>query len=120
MDAGAPLPRVNTDTQELVLSYHVAGDFDAPRAKVLFRLVKAHYLGWPNGEVVQAHPLFSRGLSLYGFFEVLNSSWRNSLMVANRAHRQHPDQDFHPYRHFIVTFHDETFECLAKEFEIAS
>lgn len=118
MDFGAPLPELVTGTSDLEISYHVAGDFDAPRARVRFDQVLAHYLGWPNEEVFMAHPLYERGLVPGDAYEVLNSSWRDELMKRNRAHRYHHDEHFAVYRHIIIGFHDETFECLARSYSV--
>ncbi|MGV3491595.1 MAG: hypothetical protein ACO1OG_09770 [Devosia sp.] len=118
MDFGAPLPEVHATGHWVEVSYHVADDFDAPRARVRFSGMMAHYLGWPNEEVYMAHPLYGRGLLPGSAYEVLNSSWREELMIRNRAHRYHRDEHFAAYRHFVIFFHDETFECLAREYAI--
>jgi len=118
MDFGAPLPQVTSDSSDLEVTYNVPGDVDAPRARVRFHGVMAHYLGWPNEEVFVAHPLYERGLRPGDAFEVLNSSWRNELMTLNRAHRYHRVEHFAVYRHFVIPFHDETFECLAREYSV--
>jgi hypothetical protein len=118
MDFGAPLPEVTADASDLELSYQVDGDIDARRARVKFHGAKAHYLGWPNEEVFVAHPLYERGLRPGAAFEVLNSSWRHELMTLNRAHPYHRDEHFAVYRHFVIPFHDETFECLARGYAV--
>jgi hypothetical protein len=56
----------------------------------------------------------SRGLAPYGEFEVVASSWIRSLERMNRVHPRHDAARFAELRHFIFTFHDKTFECVAK------
>lgn len=119
MDFGAPLPDVATiGPWDVEVTYNVPGAADLPRAMVRFHGVMAHYLGWPNEEVFHAHPLYDRGASPGDAFEVLNSSWRDELMKLNRAHPYHRDEHFAVYRHFIIPFHDETFECLARNYTV--
>ena len=76
----------------------------------------AHMFGPPNDETFSSHPLASRGLRPYGVFEVIDSSWIRQLAGMNRAR-----QRWSPYdgmRHFIFSFHDSTFECIAKSLAV--
>ncbi len=74
--------------------------------------------GYPNDEALAGHPLAQRGLGHYGIFEVLGSSWINVLAGRNRV--AFPSATWpsgEPLRHFVVTFHDSTFECLASSMD---
>ncbi len=82
----------------------VAVKFDSPRA---------HDLGGPNDEALHGHPLFERGLDAYGIYEVLGSSWIRAMERMNSVHPRHRPERFASLRHFIFTFHDVTFECVA-------
>lgn len=44
----------------------------------------------------------------YEIYEVLNSSWVAELDFQRSGHN----------RHFIVTFHDNTFECIANDMHL--
>jgi len=68
--------------------------------------------GYPNDEALPGHPLYERGLSDYGVFEVKNSAWIRSMTEHNRV--AFPDTPDSKARHFIITFHDSTFECIAR------
>lgn len=69
--------------------------------------------GYPNDEALPGHPLYSSGLRYYALFEVLNSAWLSDLIRQNRvAFPGDTDWPHRPYRHFIVTFQDSTFEAL--------
>jgi hypothetical protein len=60
-------------------------------------------LGYPNDEGLDEHPLSEHGITAYGSFEVVNSQWIKDVASGVAG-----------ARHFIVTFHDSTFECIAK------
>ncbi len=88
----------------------------AGSALVEFPFCQCTLFGYPNDEALPGHPLYSNGLDSggYGIYEVLNPSWPKRLEAQNRV--VFPDAA--PYsspRHFIITFHDNTFECLADD-----
>lgn len=91
----------------------------APVAVVMFRGCYAHMFGPPNDEAFDGHPLFSRGLKPYRVYEVENSSWLRRLERMNAVHPSHDTARFLANKkHFVFAFHDSTFECIAKGFEI--
>ena len=77
----------------------------------LCRIVK---FGYPNDEALPGHPLYPKGLSCYGLFEVLDSSWSKSLDEQNLVSFPNPSPSRRSRRHFIVMFHDSTLECIAE------
>jgi hypothetical protein len=77
-------------------------------ALVVFSGLEAHYFGPPHVDAVNRHPLHVRGVDIYGAFEVHDSSWIRELeQIAGRRIEG---------RHFILAFHDTTFECIAHGF----
>jgi hypothetical protein len=68
--------------------------------------------GYPNDEALPGHPLYKRGLSECGVFEVRNSAWVRLMTEQNRV--AFPRTAESSECHFIVTFHDSTFECIAR------
>jgi hypothetical protein len=80
---------------------------------VRFNGLYAHYFGAPNDEAFHGHPLAKFGLRPYEFARVENSPWIESLRVMNSVHPYHRDQVFAELRHFVLPFHDMTFECVA-------
>jgi len=74
----------------------------------------------PNDEALNAHPLYGRGLRDYEFAEVENSLWMAELEQANRVHPDHSPRSFADLRHFILPFHDSTFECVARSVELSA
>lgn len=71
--------------------------------------------GHPNDEVLGAHPMAKYGLGYYGIFEVLNSPWIEELKIGNRIHPSHSDSMFDDYKHFIITYKDNTLDVISRE-----
>jgi len=133
---GAPMPVVLSDEHRVVLAYYVeerAPDWDgfAPRlvtpddgnepiAIVRFSHCEAHMLGPPNDEAFAGHPLAKRGLEPYSAFEVTESSWVRHLERMNSVHPYHRPDAFWQLRHLIFAFHDSTFECVCRSFDVRS
>ncbi len=65
--------------------------------------------GYPNDEALAGHPLWGHGLAFYAIAEVINSSWIAQLNSQART----AGFERRAKRHFIITFHDSTFECIA-------
>lgn len=127
---GAPCPFVSAGEHDLTLFYYIQNnhpDWDGTYvnvvsensddeivAQVSFERPYAHFFGPPNEEAIGGHPLAKYGLSPWAAFEVSNSEWIKELCKRNSIHPYHKDSMFEDYRHFIFTFHDTTFEVLAK------
>ncbi len=47
--------------------------------------------------------------------EVRNSSWKAELERQNKV--SSPDWDW-PHKHYIISFRESTFECVAKDIQI--
>jgi hypothetical protein len=65
--------------------------------------------GYPNDEALS-------GVTLYAFSEVLGSGWAADLQKRQEADRDRMTGQKYEVplkRHFVVSFHDSTFECLA-------
>jgi hypothetical protein len=127
---GAPLPVVVGSEHRVAVAYYldttppdwdgsdvrlVTMESDEPWAIVVFEDAYAHMFGPPNDEAFNGHPLYSRGLQPYGGFLVHSSSWLRQLERMNSVHSSHDRARFMKGRiHFILTFHDSTFECIAR------
>jgi len=82
---------------------------------VVFQGCSIASFGYPNDEALAGHPLYKSGLEHYGFYEVMHFPWPAQLEEQN--HVMFPgSRVFQGDRHFAVTFHDSTFECLAASF----
>ncbi len=133
-DVGAPLPHLICDEHHVFLAYlvnepdpawdgtyvNVVGpDSEGLVAVVRFERPYAHMFGPPNDEAFHGHPLASRGLEPYAVFEIKDSSWLRRLERMNSVHPYHDRHRFLADRkHFVVAFHDTTFECIARGFAV--
>jgi len=131
---GAPMPVIFASEQSLFVVFYLElrdpnwdgksvkvvslDTNDEPIAVVRFKRASTHYFGPPNDEAFGGHPLAARGLKPYGAFEVLSSSWIRALERMNSVHPYHKPEHFANRRHFILTFHDTIFECVANEYSI--
>src|SRR5690349_22379400 len=93
-------------------------DTSGERVFVRFVGVNSTLFGAPNDEALDSHPLYERGLTFYAFAEVEESPWVSDLERANRVHASHSPESFSGLRHFILPFHDSTFECVARTVEV--
>jgi hypothetical protein len=75
--------------------------------------------GSPNDEGLYQHPLSIKGLEEYDIFKVENSVWIEELTSPLFSAFKN-DPKFSAFvseseeQHFIFTFHDSTFECIAR------
>lgn len=131
-DSGASLPFVMSDEHRVLLAYMaseldeavssmvkiITTDSPGYVALVEFARPCAHMFGPPNDETFLGHPLAERGLRPYGVFEVKDSSWTRQLARMNKSHRQHSQNRYADLRHYIFSFHDSTFECIANSLAV--
>jgi hypothetical protein len=116
-DPGASSPRVVANEFEAGLAYWTSFRGGGPKV-ALVRFAGADiYFGPPNDEALAGHPLYGAGLQPYEFTEVLSSPWIAAMERRNRVHDRHNPVRFSDLRHFILPFHDSTFECVAWSFE---
>jgi hypothetical protein len=109
---GAPNPVIWQDEIGAVVVCET--DHDCPHARGVFRFQRCLQtrFGYPNDEALGGHPLYARGLRHYALFEVLDSPWLSDLVRQNRVvFPNDTSWPYRPYRHFVVTFHDSTFEA---------
>lgn len=124
MDTGAPLPALFSNSKgDLYIAYYVSRLEDASLGKVAllrFSVVLHFRFGHPNEDVLHAHPLYENGLKHYEFHIVEHSPLIAELEERNSVHPRHvPGMYKSRFKHFVVTFHDETLEVVAKEGVVA-
>lgn len=115
--AGSTEPFVIANERQVVIAYRIAQvdferygpfcDEEEPFCLVQFPWAAFHRLGPPNDEGLGVHPLAVAGLKWYQAHEVMNSSFVASSWKLASPH--------HPRRHFVLTFQDSTFECVATD-----
>lgn len=130
-DVGAPLPHVLSSGLQTFVIYNMreanpgwdgssAHRVDPASgelrliAMVEFERCIAHRLGPPNDEALHGHPLHGRGLVAYGAHIVERSRWIAELMKINSVHSQYDPERWAQYQHYLLAFHDQTLECIAR------
>jgi hypothetical protein len=130
IDIGAPTPRVISDTWNTLVVFYLGepdpnwdgtyatlvdpGD-PSPAAVGLIHFTGAYLtkFGGLNDEAIHGHPLYGRGLEAYRAHVVHNSTWIDEAEKANSVHPDHRPGWHDQYTHFVISFHDEMFECIA-------
>jgi hypothetical protein len=124
--AGAPCPVVVADGLAVHVAYYASERWQPPPnlprpgdpgevvGIATFRRCVAHRFGPPNDEALEGHPLYGRGLQMYGAHLVERSSWISELERRNRVHPFHKPEHYAKLKHYLLCFHDETFECIAE------
>jgi hypothetical protein len=77
-------------------------------------------LGYPNDEALHGHPLANFGLEPYTSYLVENSPLIAEIENQNRVHSAYKPGMYARWRHWIMTFHDETLEVIARRGIVAA
>lgn len=130
-DTGAPIPHVLSGSGRTIVLFLLSRadpDWDGSYVRVVDRRDPAPvplglvefagaYLtsfGGLNDEAIEGHPLSGRGLEPYGCHVVRDSAWLAAAERANSVHRSHRGGWHERLDHYVLCFHDETFECIAR------
>ena len=134
-DVGAPCPHVVSTGHRTFLVYLVA-EASLPCDGTTVRVVDpssgdrdvlalvepigcyAHRFGGPNDELIAGHPFHGRGLHGYRAHVVENSPWIAVERATNSVHRGFREERWARTKHYLLSFHDDTFECLAEGWTI--
>lgn len=117
MDSGAPMPAVYSDATGLTCAYVIGPTHSQSGSTAILRFEGVLYyaMGYPNDEVLKVHPLYANGLGFYGFHVVENSPLIADLDRRNQVHQRHVAGAYvKRFRHWIITFHDDTLEVVAR------
>ncbi|HYK41767.1 MAG TPA: hypothetical protein VE007_05200 [Thermoanaerobaculia bacterium] len=115
-DPDSPAPILLCDDTGLVIAFQTR---DRLVAIARFNPVEAMRFGAPNDGALAGHPLTSHGLLPSGSFVVENSSWILELAGINSVHPVHEPSYYADLRHFVITFRESTFECVARRADSA-
>jgi hypothetical protein len=121
---GAPIPIVLSVESKTVVAYYIQNDevdFECefePIAIISFERCRSTMFGPPNDEAFSGHPLYFKGLRPYSTFIIENSSWLRKLIEMNSVHPYHNEEHFKDFKHYVLSFHDSTFECIAENFNV--
>ena len=114
-DVGAPLPTL-LQSDEAAHLFFLLPDDDERVGYVRFERLSSTLFGAPNDETFEGHPLHGSGFEPYRAMRVINSPWIAHLEKMNSVHRYHNPAVYTAQEHFILPFHDTTFECVARSF----
>ena len=130
---GSPRPMVFANEHNVVLAYYAQEkefweDSPLPQhvpefeniALITLKQCRVHTFGPPNDEAFSGHPLTGRGLAPYGAFRIEHSSWIRQLERMNSFHPLHRPEQSAELMHLIFSFHDSTFECVCKAWDVAT
>ncbi len=134
-DTGAPLPHLLQSDSRTFLVFFLAridpnwdGTYvhvrhpGGPEIEMLgvveFKRCICTKMGTPNDEVLHGHPLHGKGLVGYQAQTVENSTWLKELEAINAAHTYYKPDRWRTLKHYILPFHDTTFECVAEDFKV--
>jgi hypothetical protein len=107
--------RVFVAENSAVLVYRAAENTGGGVAVLRFLPPVAVFHGVPNDEALVNHPLWGRGLGFYGVYRIEDSTWK-AQMQDRGARRDRPRSPvWSDLTHYVVTMHDSTFECLARD-----
>jgi len=122
-DIGAPMPHLLTNGYRTFLLFYLKDNHSEDNRTESIALVQFHRcmsskLGDPNEEVFHGHPLNGKGLEPYTAQIVRNSKWVKELEATNKVHSKYNQDLWRSMNHYILWFHDDTFECVAKSYEV--
>ncbi len=129
IDTGAPCPIViSADGVTAASFYKQSDDFDEHSFKenalnqsaysVLFYGCMFSRFGTPSNECISGHPYYELGLRSFSFYELVDSDLIRDLIKINAVHPRHDKKIWDRFSHYILTFHDNMFECVAQKYEI--
>jgi hypothetical protein len=132
-ETGSPLPHVISSGRRTFLLYvahEPDPDWDGSYVRVMrtrdtHRIALVQFIdcygyqfGGPNDEVIHGHRLWGKGLAPYAAHVIAHSRWLAEMEHINQVHpHYHPDQ-WRTLKHYLLLFHDESFECLASSYTI--
>ena len=130
MDSGAPSPMIISNDNELFLSFYANKEpistvprqrnirYDVGICVMKFKKYVKFTFGFPGDETIRGHPYRKLGMKSYSFYELKKSDLIKSLQEIDKVHPRHNREKWKMYKHYILTFHDNMFECIAQDFEI--
>lgn len=122
-DDVTPMPQllVNGAITVLIFDLHTArtlNDGVERIAVVRFHNCIAVRMGSPNSDGMRNHPLHRKGLTATSAHSVHASHWVNDLEALNKGSDRILSDEWKTYHHYLFTFRDGIFECVAKSYNI--
>jgi len=129
MDTGAPCPLLIAEDGDLRLIFYSNDEnqndlrqrnnlYDQGIVELKFKLYGFFSFGPPNDETLTGHPYFELDLYPYSFYELLDSDLIAKISTYGRHHHFYNPNAYDKYHHYILTFKEQLFECVARGFEV--
>lgn len=130
IDYGSPSPTILSNDSELYLTFYADREnaveipqqrntvYDTGIVVIKFNMYLKYTFGLPGEETVHGHSYNSLGMESFSFYELRNSDFIKSLQEIEKVHPYYNSEKWNKYKHYILTFHDNMFECIAESFEI--
>lgn len=117
IDYGAPCPILLASDHQLRLFFY-DGAYNAERIEVRFISSPFFSFSPPNDEALNGHPYYELGLVSCGFFELLDSDLFDKVKSYGRFHPYYNPNFYDGYHHYLITFKERLFECIASKYEV--
>lgn len=117
-DPGASCPLVFAKSGRALVAFKAPSVEEQLYSLIEFTHPYVLQFGLPGDETIPGHPLYGKGLSYYNAHIVHNSSWIERARTIEAVHYQFSAERWKTLKHYILTFHDDTFECLAKGVDV--
>lgn len=134
IDSGVPLPVVLSNDNNVYLLYYKPINLESPDGLpikidgksydelmmdvVTFKRCMLYKFGFPDDEALHSHPFYKFGLEPYSAHYLEKSPWIDEFIKMESKHPSFKPDKFNGLKHYIFTFHDSTFECIAMDFSL--
>ena len=130
IDYGAPSPTILSNDNELFIAFYADKEstsamlqerntiYDTGIVALKFKRYLKYTFGMPSNETIHCHPYSKLGMRSCSFYELRNSDLIKSLQDMEKINEDYDPETWKMYKHYILTFHDNMFECIAQDFEI--
>ena len=116
--AGAPMPIMLADGGHTFLLVYLRDDDPVTGEErvgtIAFHGCVIEAFGYPGEDTLHSHRLFGKGLRYFDAFVVRNSVWLKEHKRIDSVHpTSHQPAWWDALNHYVLTFKDNNFECLA-------
>jgi hypothetical protein len=131
IDHGSPSPVILSNDNSLFIAFYADKAtlrvepqerniiYDTGIFVLKFKMYLKYNFGIPGNETIQGHPYSKLGMKSFAFYELKNSDLIIQLDKIEKVHPYYNPKKMFDYKHYVLTFHDNMFECIAKGFEIS-
>lgn len=127
IDYGAPSPLIVANESNLVIAFYTTSEIasyelhernacqDIGVVSIKFEGCLQYSFGIPGNESIYGHPYWKLGMRPASFYELKDSDWIESLKNIEQVHPSYDLKSWASYKHYILTFHDNMFQCVARD-----